>query len=172
MSSDPPPRLREISELAARLRSQRSVQKPQPSPTPQPDTLIKRIEHLERENAELKLKYNKALQLLSQYKTQTELRLNRAADRGDVSPLYDDSPVPGDSKKQLVRRYLEVHRSSDKTTSDPVLDLAETLNSRDHIFHPDNEDVPIEEISLLLKNNLKNSIPSLPIGRSSSDRWP
>ncbi len=149
-------RLRELSGLAARLRSQRAMVEPaEPvSVTEPPSTL----EELQRENDHLRKKYQKALVLLSKY---------RALCGAPVHPQLPNPPsVPSDTppgpRRSLLSRYLEVH--SLKSGEEDMFGLAESMNSAGGGFgcHKGEEPERIEEISNLLKSIQR---PVLPIAR-------
>lgn len=169
-------RLRELSSLAARLRSQRSAEPPpeplkkapltnptmkdtsQPSveqPT-QPVSASRTMEDLILENELLRKKYNKALLLLSQYRRLLGVETPSAP--ADQAP--PDTPPPPGSRRNLLKRYMEVH--SLKSGEEDMFGLAESMNSGGFGKPTTDEPDRVEEISSLLKSLQR---PVLPIGK-------
>jgi hypothetical protein len=145
-------RLRELSQLAARLRSQRG-ELAQP-----PIKYIRSISDLERENEELRKKYNAALSLLVRYRNLAR----EAVARGDQYITLPASPKPQiQTRKNLLKRYLEVNSKSSGDSEN--FGLAESMNSNGRFEKPIETPDRVEEISALLKSIQR---PTLPIGRS------
>ena len=114
-------RLRAMSQLTERLKENRQER----------TGTIRTLADLERENEELRLKYSRALQLLSIYKSRAEQAL-ADPDKGRLSPVSQPVPSvktsptsiphnvesvtatevqPPVNKRTLLMRYLELHDS-------------------------------------------------------------
>jgi len=156
--------MRDIAALAARLRSH-SASNPTPSGS-------KELETLRQENALLKRKYQKALEMLTKYKYELESQLGippkhpsrvqppPAPTNDDLDIHFstddeDDGEPPNrniESRKELLKRYLELHGRRRKTPPLPMemtggtenespnfresLDLAQSLNGSKTISKP------------------------------------
>lgn len=122
-------KIKELSALAQRLRN-RTLRV-----DPAPDAVI---EELRKENAALKRKYQKALELLALYKQRLEVDivgstsdlLGKAYSRAHIprDPLLDIHFSTDDEDDVKENKFLMIRKSSEFPETRESLDLAESLN--------------------------------------------
>jgi hypothetical protein len=107
------------------------------------------MEELERENAELRAKYAKALDLLRRYKQHVELNLSHAQPDEKEPP---QTKVTNMWRERLLRMNSLSPRKEPVRKQEDVLELAAALNSGDFQLNPlQNSQDNLEEISKLYK---------------------